>query len=62
MSAPKQDRIDSRLDEVWFVLVRAGLLPVGAYHETLMDPSDQYGRIAECPHCADDLAKDSSGA
>lgn len=53
-------RIALRLDEVWYVLIRAGLLPVEAYHETLMDPSDQYGRIAECPHCADDIAKDAT--
>lgn len=48
---------DRRLDEMWLVLVQAGLLPTHELHHTVRDNSDVWGRVEGCEHCADALAR-----
>lgn len=48
---------DHRLDEIWTVLVQAGLLPSHELHHTVRDNSDVWGRVEGCDHCAPDLAR-----
>lgn len=42
---------DHRIDEIWTVLVRSGLLPSHELHHTVRDNSDQWGRVEGCDHC-----------
>lgn len=48
---------DRRLDEIWLVLVQAGLLPSHELHHTVRDNSDAWGRVEGCEHCAADLER-----
>lgn len=48
---------DKRIDEIWTVLVRAGLLPSHELHHTIRDNSDVWGRVEGCEHCAPDLER-----
>ena len=47
---------DHRLDEIWILLIRGGLLPPEALHDTVRDLTDRWGRVEDCPHCAESLA------
>ena len=48
---------DRRIDEIWLVLVQAGLLPTHELHHTIRDNSDVGGRVEGCDHCAEALAR-----